>query len=105
MNRLLLLAIILLVIAGMMLLWLSNRWIEQRLEGSGRAAITFLVVGENGTERLTAPTSLASFSLSISPYARDASESSDQVNETKTMRLPLNSAALQTGRWIASAGQ
>lgn len=43
MNRLLLLAIILLIIAGTLLLWLSNRWIEPRLERSGRAATTFLM--------------------------------------------------------------
>ena len=67
MNRLLLLAITLLIIAGTLLLWLSNRWIEQRLERSGRAATTVLVEGQNGTEGLTAPTASASFSLSSSP--------------------------------------
>lgn len=67
MNRLLLLAITLLIIAGTLLLWLSNRWIEQRLERSGRAATAVLVEGQNGTEGLTAPTSSASFSLSSSP--------------------------------------
>lgn len=59
MNRLLLLAIILLIIAGTLLLWMSNRWIEQRLERSGRAATTVLVEGQNGTEGLTAPKSSA----------------------------------------------
>lgn len=60
MNRLLLLAIILLIIAGMLLLWLSNRRIEQLLERSGRAAITLLVEGQNDIETLKAPKSLAS---------------------------------------------
>lgn len=61
MNRLLLLAIILLIIAGTLLLWLSNRWIEQRLERSGRAAAAFVVAErQNRTERLKAPKSSAS---------------------------------------------
>ncbi len=60
MNRILLLAITLLIIAGTLLLWLSDRWIEQRLERSGRTANTFAAKGQNRTERLKAPKSLAS---------------------------------------------
>ncbi len=66
MSRLLLLAIILLIIAGMLILWLSNRWIEQRLEWSEHAAIASLVEGQNRMERLKAPKSSASSWLSNS---------------------------------------
>jgi len=59
-NLLPLVAIVLLIVAGAPLLWLSNRWIEQRRECSGHAAIASQLEGQNRTERLKAPKSSAS---------------------------------------------